>query len=152
MWDCWHDICHLTTKKLENKDVNLWSAFLTSHMILFRGMHDGACFVNGGSLLKWLTSLNNYMMMLFHYKIFTTDVSLQDFINTFSTAAQDWGLCVSTDKIKEMIQSPSSHPTNESSVVSHPRKQSRSSFFLQISWQYIVKRFIFIIWNKCSHC
>ena len=43
-------------------------------------------------------------------------VSLQDFINRFSTAAQDWGLCVSTDKTKVMIQSTSSHPTNESSV------------------------------------
>ena len=42
--------------------------------------------------------------------------SLQDFINRFSTAAQDWGLCVSTDKTKVMIQSTSSHPTNESSV------------------------------------
>ena len=43
-------------------------------------------------------------------------VSLQDFINPFSTAAQDWVLCVSTDKTKVMIQSTSSHPTNESSV------------------------------------
>ena len=44
------------------------------------------------------------------------DVSLQDFINRFSTAAQEWGLCVSTDKTKVMIQSSPSNPTNESPV------------------------------------
>ena len=44
------------------------------------------------------------------------DVSLQDIINRFSTAAQEWGLCVGTDKTKVMIQSSPSHPTNESPV------------------------------------
>ena len=38
------------------------------------------------------------------------DVSLQDFINCISTVVQDWGLSVSTDKMKVMIQSPSCYP------------------------------------------
>ena len=52
-------------EKAREQNCQLFMFFLTSkkHMILFQGMHSGACLVNWGSLLKWSTSLNNCILV-----------------------------------------------------------------------------------------